>query len=116
MCLLIGLDGLDLASLRAGGYLHPCAVRRNLNYLNYSFTLGLDSDLHMGYALSKLCGQLIVGIVWISRARRAGGKHILALRAEKIVRAVRRDKKSKLSIPLLPNLVGIVRSTGTYTI
>ena len=36
--------------------------------------------------------------------------------AEKIVRAVWRDKKSKLSKPLLPNLVGIVRSTGTYTI
>ena len=36
--------------------------------------------------------------------------------AEKIVRAVRRDKKSKLSIPLLPNLVGIVIPLLTYTI
>ena len=30
-----GLDSLDIASVRAGGYLHPCALRRNLNYLNY---------------------------------------------------------------------------------
>ena len=47
---------------------------------------------------------------------RAGELIHPCLRAEKIVRAVRRDKKSKLSKPLLPNLVGIVRSTGTYTI
>ena len=68
-----------------------------MHYLNYALTsIGWDSlDL---------------------ASRRAGGKHILALRAEKIVRAVRRDKKSKLSKPLLPSLVGIVRSTGTYTI
>ena len=56
MCLIIGLDGLDIASLRAGGYLHPSAVRRNLNYLNYFlfvvFLVGMM--ISNGDALSKL--------------------------------------------------------------
>ena len=56
MCLIIGLDSLDIASVRAGGYLYPCAVRRNLNYLNYFlfvvFLVGMM--ISNGDALSKL--------------------------------------------------------------
>ena len=52
-----GLDSLDIATKGAGGYLHPCAVRRNLNYLNYFlfvvFLVGMM--ISNGDALSKLC-------------------------------------------------------------
>ena len=42
-----GLDSLDIATKGAGGYLHPSAVRRNLNYLNYflgRWFLSCDDD------------------------------------------------------------------------
>ena len=65
--LVVGLDSLDLATKGAGGYLHPSAVRRNLNYLNYFlfvvFLVGMM--ISNGYALSKLCAFILRKWIYI---------------------------------------------------
>ena len=48
----------------------PSALRRNLDYLNYSSFLGLDSDFRVNiyYLNYVLFVAFLVWIVWISRA------------------------------------------------
>ena len=47
----------------------PSALRRNLDYLNYSSSLGLDSDFRVNiyYLNYVLFVAFLVWIVWISR-------------------------------------------------
>ena len=49
--------------------LSPSALRRNLDYLNYSSSLGLDSDFRVNiyYLNYVLFVAFLVWIVWISR-------------------------------------------------
>jgi uncharacterized membrane protein len=76
MCLLIGLDSLDIAT--SGSRMSYCLLAlsgRNLNYLNYFLFVGflVGMMISNGYALSKLyC--LIIGLDSLDIASlRAGG-------------------------------------------